>query len=208
MRHTLTQFVTLDGVYQGPGAPDEDTTDGFERGGWMVPHIDAGFIEQAATWLSQADALLLGRRTYDAFALAWPQITDPDDPFTERMNGLHKYVASNTLAELSWGPSSLLRGEAAEQVAQLKQLPGRELQIHGSGRLSQSLLAAGLIDEVRLVITPTVLGQGRRLFPGEGPAVGMSIASHASTPGGLAILVLETTPAPDFGRYEGVASLG
>jgi len=109
---------------------------------------------------------------------------------------------------LTWGPSSLLRGEAAEQVAELKQLPGRELQIHGSGRLSQSLLAAGLIDEIRLVITPVVVGQGRRLFSDEGPAVGMRIADHATTPGGLAIIVLEATPAPRFGRYQGVASLG
>jgi dihydrofolate reductase len=207
MRLVSTQFVTLDNVYQGPGSPDEDTTDGFTGGGWMVPHMESGFVAQAAEWLSHADALLLGRRTYEAFALAWPHITDPDDPFTERMNGLHKYVASNTLTDLSWGPSSLLRGDVAEQVARLKQRPGRQLQIHGSGRLAQSMLAAGLIDELRLVVTPTVLGQGRRLFPAKGPSIGMRVTSHSITPGGLVITVLEAIDAPRFGSYEGVAAL-
>ena len=127
--------------------------------------MDQTFIAQAAGWLDRADALLLGRRTYEAFAEAWPQITDPDDPFTERMNGLPKYVASHTLTEAPWSPSTILRGDIAAQVAELKAQPGRELQLHGSARLAQTLLAAGLIDEIRLVVTPTVLGQGRRLFP-------------------------------------------
>ena len=160
MRLTLTQFVTLDGVYQGPGAPDEDTTDGFTRGGWMVPHMDQTFIARAAGWLEQAGALLLGRRTYEAFAMAWPQNTDPDDPFALRMNTLPKYVASHTLTETSWTPATILSGDVTAQVAELKAQPGGELQLHGSARLAQSLLAAGLIDEIRLVITPTVLGSG------------------------------------------------
>jgi dihydrofolate reductase len=204
MKLTLTQFVTLDGVYQGPGSPDEDVTDGFTRGGWMTPHLDAAFIEQAAGWLAQADALLLGRRTYEAFAQAWPAITDPDDPFTGRMNGLPKYVASHTLTEATWSPTEILRGDAVAAVSQLKELPGRELQLHGSARLSRSLLAAGLVDQVRLVIAPTVLGQGRRLFPDAGPAIGMRPVSQASTPGGLVILVFDRTEAPRFAGYDGV----
>lgn len=207
MRLTLTQFVTLDGVYQGPGSPDEDTSDGFTRGGWMVPHMDQTFVAQAAAWLAQADALLLGRRTYEAFAEAWPQITDTDNPFTERMNGLAKYVASHTLTHATWSPTTILRDDVAVEVARLKEQPGRELQLHGSGRLAQSLLAAGLIDEMRLVITPTVIGQGRRLFPAEGPAVGAQVVSHTTTPGGLSILVLETTGAAEVATYEGVSSL-
>jgi dihydrofolate reductase len=207
MKLTLTQFVTLDGVYQGPGAPDEDTSDGFARGGWMVPHMDPTFVEQAATWLGQADALLLGRRTYEAFAQAWPQITDPDDPFTALMNGLPKYVATHTLSAAPWEPATILRGDVVAEVARLKATPGRELQLHGSARLSRSLLAAGLIDEVRLVISPTVLGQGRRLFPAAGPALGMRIRSHTTTAGGLAILVLDTVGTPQFATYEGVGSL-
>jgi dihydrofolate reductase len=207
MRLTLTQFVTLDGVYQGPGSPDEDPTDGFTRGGWMVPHMDQTFITQAAAWLARADALLLGRRTYEAFANAWPHISDPDDPFTERMNGLPKYVASDTLTDATWSPSTILRGDIAAQVGQLKAGPGRELQLHGSARLAQALLAAGLIDEVRLVVTPTVLGQGRRLFPTEGPAVGMRVTHNSTTPGGLTILVLETTGTAEFATYDGVRAV-
>jgi len=109
MRLTLTQFVTLDGVYQGPGAPDEDTTDGFTRGGWMVPHMDQTFIAVAAGWLERAGALLLGRRTYEAFATAWPQNTDPDDPFAGRMNTLPKYIASHTMTETPWAPATIRR---------------------------------------------------------------------------------------------------
>jgi dihydrofolate reductase len=207
MRLTLTQFVTLDGVYQGPGSPDEDPSDGFTRGGWMVPHMDQTFIAQAAAWLGRADALLLGRRTYEAFAQAWPQITDPDDPFTERMNGLPKYVASHTLTDATWSPSTILCGDVTAQVAQLKARPGRELQLHGSARLAQALLAAGLIDELRLVVTPTVVGQGRRLFPTEGPVVGMRVSQNSTTPGGLTILVLETTSTAEFATYHGVRSM-
>lgn len=201
------QFVTLDGVYQGPGSPDEDPTDHFTRGGWMVPHMDPIFVDQAVSWLGQADALLLGRRTYEAFSQAWPQITDPDDPFTERMNGLPKYVASHTLTEAPWSPTTIVAGDVATEVAALKEQPGRELQIHGSGRLAQSLLAAGLVDEVRLVITPTVVGQGRRLFPTEGPAIGMNVVSNTTTPGGLIILVLETIDTPHFAEYGGVGAI-
>jgi dihydrofolate reductase len=207
MRLTLTEFVTLDGVCQGPGSADEDTSDEFTRGGWMVPHMDQDFIDQAAGWLAQADALLLGRRTYQAFARDWPQITDPDDPFTASMNGLPKYVTSNTLTEATWAPTTILRGDVVPEVAKLKELPGRELQVHGSARLAQSLLAAGLVDEVRLVIAPTVLGQGRRLFPLQGPAIGTHVASHITTPGGMAILVLQVTGAPLFATYEGVGSV-
>jgi dihydrofolate reductase len=207
MRLTLTEFVTLDGVSQGPGSPEEDPSDGFTRGGWMVPHMDPTFISQAADWLAEADALLLGRRTYEAFARAWPEITDPDDPFTESMNGLPKYVASHTLTHASWAPSTILRGDVVAEVARLKERRGRELQLHGSARLAQSLLAAGLVDEVRLVISPVVLGEGRRLFPLDGPPIGMRVAGQSTTPGGLAILVLETTGAVVLATYEGVRSV-
>jgi dihydrofolate reductase len=208
VRLTLTQFVTLDGVYQGPGAPDEDTTDGFSRGGWMVPHMDHTFVATAASWLERAGALLLGRRTYEAFATAWPYNTDPDDPFAERMNTLPKYVASQSLSETTWQPATILAGDVVAQVAALKARPGAELQVHGSARLAQSLLAAGgLIDEVRLVISPTILGEGRRLFADRGPTLGMRVAEHSVTPGGLTILVLEATGPAAFATYEGVASV-
>jgi len=143
MKIALTEFVTLDGVSQGPGSPTEDATDGFTRGGWLVPHLDQQFVRRASVWLDLADGLLLGRRTYDAFARDWPQITDPDDPFTGRMNSLPKYVVTNTPIDPVWNPTTVLRGDPVESVAAVRSRPGRELQIHGSARLGASLLAAG-----------------------------------------------------------------
>lgn len=202
MKLTLTQFLTLDGVSQGPGSPEEDTSDGFNKGGWFVPHLDEEFVKLAANWLDQADALLFGRRTYDNFSRDWPQITDPDDPFTEKMNGLPKYVASRSLKTADWAPTTILSGDIAAQVSELKQQSGRELQIHGSATLAQSLLAAGLLDELRLVIAPVVLGNGRRLFPEGGAAAGLRLISNETTPGGLAVHVYELAGLPRYGTYE------
>ncbi|WP_129664838.1 dihydrofolate reductase family protein [Phytoactinopolyspora endophytica] len=207
MKLTVTEFVSIDGVSQGPGSPEEDTSDGFTQGGWLVPHMDDVFIRRAAAWLGEADALLLGRRTYDAFSRDWPKITDPDDPFTALMNSLPKYVASNSLEEANWNPTTILSGDVAAQVADLKQQPGRDLQIHGSARLAQSLLAAGLIDELRLVIAPVVVGHGRRLFPDGGAPAGLRLASQETTPGGLALMLYEWVGLPDYATYSGVSDL-
>jgi dihydrofolate reductase len=203
MKLTLTEFVSLDGVCQGPGSPDEDTSGGFTRGGWFVPHMDEAFMQQAADWLAEADGLLLGRRTYEEFAEAWPNMPDPEEPFARKMNAVPKYVVSNSLAEATWTPATILSGDVEAKVAELKRKPGRELQIHGSARLGQSLLAAGLVDELRLVIAPVVVGTGRRLFPDGGAPVGLKLARHFATPGGLAVHVYETTGVPEYGTYEG-----
>ena len=160
MRITLTGFVTLDGVSQGPGSSTEDTTGGFTRGGWLVPYLDARFVRATSDWLDRADGLLLGRRTYEAFARDWPRITDPADPFTGRMNALPKYIVTNALVEGVWKPATVLRGDPVRSVAALKSRPGRELQIHGSARLGGSLLSAGLVDTLRLVVAPTIIGRG------------------------------------------------
>ncbi|MFE9680468.1 dihydrofolate reductase family protein [Streptomyces sp. NPDC002701] len=205
MRVSLTQFVTLDGVSQGPGSPDEDTTDGFTLGGWLVPHIDGTFVRRASDWLDLADGLLLGRRTYQAFARDWPRITDPADPFTVRMNALPKYVVSNTLTEGDWNPTTVLKGDPARTVAELKERPGRELQIHGSARLGEALLRAGLLDTVRLVVAPTVLGSGRRLWAGTGAPSGLRLLHHEATPNGLLLLEYETTGGAPVGTYQGVS---
>ncbi|MFS8198291.1 dihydrofolate reductase family protein [Streptomyces sp. CWNU-52B] len=204
MKITLTEFVTLDGVCQGPGSADEDTSDGFSRGGWLVPHIDAVFVQRTSDWLDLADGLLLGRRTYEAFARDWPKITDPADPFTERMNALPKYVVSNTLTAGTWHPTTVLDGDPVETVAELKARPGRELQIHGSARLGEALLLAGLVDTVRLVVAPTVLRTGRRLLAGQGIPSGLRLLHHEATPNGLLILEYETTGEAAVGEYQGV----
>jgi len=195
------QFLSLDGVSQGPGAPDEDTSDGFTGGGWFVPHLDDEFLRMTAGWVREADGFLLGRRTYENFARDWPKATDPEDEIARQLNGRPKYVASQTLTAGDWAPTTVLSGDVAARVAELKQRPGRELQIHGSARLAQSLLAAGLIDELRLTIAPVVVGAGRRLFPAGGAPAGLRLLSTASTPSGLAVHVYEPAGLPATGSY-------
>jgi dihydrofolate reductase len=202
----LTEFVTLDGVTQGPGSPEEDTTDGFTRGGWLVPHLDEIFVQRTSESLDLADGLLLGRRTYAAFAGDWPQMPDPDDPFTARMNALPKYVVTKTLSEGSWAPTTILGGDPIAAVRELKEKPGRELQIHGSARLGRLLLAAGLVDTLRLTVAPTVLGSGRRLLDGAGGSVGLRLVKQEATPAGLVLLEYETVGAASQGTYAGVTA--
>ncbi|TNC51387.1 dihydrofolate reductase family protein [Mumia zhuanghuii] len=204
MRITVTQFVTLDGVAQGPGSADEDPSEGFTRGGWFVPHLDEAFVAQASDWLDLADGLLLGRRTYEAFARDWPQIPEPD-PFTVRMNTLPKYVVSDTLGTGSWNPTTVLRGDVADTVGVLKDQPGRELQVHGSARLAASLLDAGLVDVLRVAIAPVIIGQGRRLLTGNRDAA-LRLVEHRVTPAGLVVLGYEVTGAARRAEYEGVSS--
>jgi dihydrofolate reductase len=206
MKLTITEFVTLDGVSQGPGSPTEDTSDGFTRGGWLVPHFDEQFVQRASAWLDLADGLLLGRRTYEAFARDWPRITDPDDPFTERMNSLPKYVVTNTLTEGTWSPTTVLRGDPVQTVGALRSQPGRELQLHGSARLGGSLLSAGLVDTLRLVVAPTIIGAGRRLLTHPSESVGLRLVQQETTPAGLLLLEYETTGAAPVAAYEGVAA--
>ena len=207
MRVVITAFVTLDGVSQGPGSSTEDTSDGFGRGGWFVPHLDQAFVQRAADWLGLADGLLFGRRTYTSFARDWPAITDPDDPFAERMNSLPKYVVSNTLEAGNWVPTTVLRGDPATAVRGVKARPGRELQIHGSARLGNALLSAGVVDAVRLVVTPTVLGAGRLQFPHPVSATGLRLVRHEATPSGLVLLEYDVIGEAAVDDYDGVTNL-
>jgi dihydrofolate reductase len=206
MKITLTEFVTLDGVSQGPGSPEEDTTGGFTRGGWLVPHMDRTFLQRASGWLDLADGLLFGRRTYEAFARDWPAITDPDDPFAERMNTLPKYVVTNTLTEGTWNPTTVLKGDPVQTVAGLRTRPGRELQIHGSARLGDSLLSAGLVDTLRLALAPAVLRTGRRLLAGAGAPSGLRLLQHEATPNGVLLLEYEVTGRAPQAAYTGASA--
>lgn len=209
MTLSVLQFVTLDGVSQGPGAADEDTSGGFTRGGWLVPHMDQTFVQQAAEWLALADGLLLGRRTYEAFARDWPQITDPNDPFTARMNSLPKYVVTSTLTEGNWSPTTLLSGDPLAAVAALKAevQPGRELQVHGSTTLAGALLSAGLVDVLRLVLAPTIVGDGRQLLTQPASSLGLRLTGHQATPSGLLLLEYATTGEAPRADYAGVAAI-
>lgn len=156
-------FVTLDGVIQAPGGPDEDRDGGFSHGGWLVPFFDEQFGSSMTEWTKGADAFLLGRKTYDIFAASWPNSPDPDEPLNLRP----KYVASRTLETVDWNNSTLLKGDVAEEVAKLKAQDGGEIQVHGSFSLVQTLLQHDLVDTLRIWQFPVVIGTGKRLF-GEG----------------------------------------
>jgi dihydrofolate reductase len=175
--------LTLDGVMQAPGRPDEDRRNGFEHGGWAVPYAA---MAQAGKSMPSTSALLLGRRTYEDFYAFWPN--QINNPYTEMLNNTQKYVASTTLSEpLSWSNSTLLSGNAAEAVAKLKQEPGKDLLIMGSGELIQSLMRHDLVDEYILLIHPLVLGSGRRLFPDGGEAAALRLVATSTTNNGVAI---------------------
>jgi dihydrofolate reductase len=172
MELSVHTFVSLDGVMQGPGGPEEDPSNGFERGGWLVPHSDAGQLQPVEGWFRRADALLLGRTTFEMMRTYWSQVTDPDNLVATVLNTWRKYVVSTTLsdADAAWGNTTVLRGDVVEQVRRLKEQPGRELQVHGSWRLARTLHDAGLVDTYRLIQFPVVVGAGKRLFADAIPA--------------------------------------
>jgi dihydrofolate reductase len=163
-RLVVGTFVTLDGVYQAPGGPDEDRDGGFQHDGWLVPYFDETFGTLMAAWTKGADAFLLGRKTYEIFAASWPNATDPADESATALNTRPKFVASRTLDTLSWNNSTLLTGDVAQEVAKLKAQAGGEIQVHGSGELIQTLLQHDLVDTLRIWQFPVVLGSGKRLF--------------------------------------------
>ncbi len=159
----VTTFVTMDGVMQAPGGPGEDPSGGFSHEGWLVPHFDDAIGAQMDEWFTGAQDFLLGRTTYEIFYASWPKMIS-DDQVSQKLNFNKKYVASRTLSEVEWETAELLQGDVPDAVRKLKAEDGGELQVHGSAGLIQTLLAEDLVDELRLVVFPVVLGQGKRLF--------------------------------------------
>jgi dihydrofolate reductase len=179
--------LTLDGVMQAPSDHDEDRRGGFEHGGWAPPYFDQVMADVAAEGIAKGGALLFGRRTYEQFASFWS--TQPEDnPFAAVLNERQKYVASTTLQEpLPWRNSTLLEGDAAEAVAKLKEQPGKDLVVLGSGELVQSLMEHDLVDEYVLLIHPLVLGSGRRLFTDGGASAALRLVDTKTTTTGVLI---------------------
>jgi dihydrofolate reductase len=198
MRLTVTTFLTLDGVYQCPGAPDEDGT-GFAYGGWSAPYADEDFGAFMSGGFANAEAFLLGRKTYEIFARYWPQMTDPDNPIAAPLNQLPKYVVTSTLTSLDWHNSAPVTGNIVDEVGKLKARPGNELQVHGSGQLAQALIADGLVDELRMLIFPVILGTGKQLFPRQPVVAAMRLADSRTTSTGVTILTLRPDGPARFG---------
>jgi dihydrofolate reductase len=199
MRLTTATIVTVDGVMQGLGAPDEDRRGGFERGGWVAPVFD----DEAMSFLNQvyerADAFLFGRRTYEIFAGSWGTWDDPgDSPVWTALNTMPKYVASTTLTQPQWANTTVLSGDVATAVGELKAKPAGELQVHGSGGLVRWLLANQLVDEINLFVCPVVVGQGTRLFPDTGPDIALELVESRSTPRGVTIQVYRPAGRPQY----------
>lgn len=201
MRLTTTTFVSLDGVYQAPGGPDEDDEGGFRHGGWTFPYADEDFGAAVTAWFGNADAFLLGRKTYDIFAGYWPKVTDNNDPIASPLNALPKYVVSGSQRPLDWQNSRLVTGDVVAEIAELKRQPGRELQVHGSGNLLHTLIRRGLVDEYRLLIYPVLLGTGKRLFPDGDVGAALRMVDSKTTGKGVQINTYEPAGPVQYGSF-------
>jgi dihydrofolate reductase len=194
----VNEFLTLDGVMQSPGTPEEDPTGGFTQGGWTVNYWDDALNQWIEPYFARPADLLLGRRTYEIFAAHWPYA---DDPMAEPLNNAHKYVASTTLDEVGWNNSTLLRGDVAEAVAALKEENGPEIQVPGSGNLIQTLLRNDLVDELRLMVFPLLLGTGKRLFGDGTVPANLKLVDSIVTGNGVVAATYERAGAIDYGSF-------
>jgi dihydrofolate reductase len=202
MRKVITgAMISIDGVMQAPGGPEEDPTGGFKFGGWVVPHMDEAFGQAIRELFSQPFDLLLGRKTYEIFAAHWPYAeSGPDDFIAKRFNGVTKYVATRSNDPLTWKGSVALH-DAAEDVAKLKQENGPALVTQGSTDLIQTLLANDLIDELRTFTLPIVLGKGKKLFSANAKPATFRLTGNQVTPNGIIVACYQRTGAVQTGDY-------
>lgn len=183
----VLSFITLDGVMQAPGGPEEDPTGGFKHGGWVAGYFDDFLGKVMAKQMSKPFDLLLGRKTYEIFAAHWPYVKTNGDPIAAGINNAKKYVASKTLITLDWSNSELIRGDIAKEVKKLKEQDGPVIQVHGSGSLIQTLLKHDLVDELWLKIFPITLGRGKRLFAEGTIPVGFKLLESEISPSGVIV---------------------
>ena len=195
----VSTFVSLDGVVQAPGGPEEDPTGGFALGGWTVPYFDQSVGEFMDGLMGHPFDLVLGRKTYDIFAGYWP--TASEEEGAKPLNDAVKHVASRGTPELTWDRSELLAGDVVEAVRALTQQDGPELQVHGSGDLLQTLLAAGIVDELRVLTFPVVLGAGKRLFEGGAAPTAYEVVSHRVSDSGVVMAVYRAAGRPQTGSF-------
>ena len=183
----VLSFITLDGVMQAPGGPEEDPTGGFKYGGWVAGYFDDFLGKLMEKQMNKPFNLLLGRRTYEIFAAHWPYVKTDEDPFAASMNKAKKYVASKTLKRLDWSNSELIKGDVAKEVKKLKEQDGPDIQVHGSGNLIQTLLKHDLVDELWLKIFPITLGKGKRLFAEGTIPAGFKLHGSEISPSGVLV---------------------
>src|SRR5918994_6503289 len=188
----VSEFITLDGVSQSPGYPDEDPSGGFEAGGWQQRYFDDVFGRAVIEGLAASGGLLLGRKTYEIFAGHWPK-QPADDPFAKIINGLPKYVVSTMLTEPPWENSHLLQSDVSQAVGELKAQEGKDLRVLGSGELVQTLMEQDLVDEYALMIHPLVVGGGKRLFRDGNPRTSLRLVERTTTSTG--VLIVSYVPA-------------
>jgi dihydrofolate reductase len=198
MRLTTNTQVSVDGVMQANGGPNERLDPGMERGGWARPLFDDEALAFVQQFYQRADAFLFGRRTYDLFAGYWGVRQDLDDPIVGALNTRPKYVASTTLTEARWADTTVLSGDLAAAIGELKARPGGELQVHGSGALTRWLLENDLVDEVNLLTCPVVVGQGARLFPEAGPDLALDLVDSRAFPRGITLQVYRPAGRPQY----------
>ena len=198
MKLFATMMLSLDGVYQGPGGPDEDRRHGFERGGWTASHADEEMGPYLVSMFERADALLLGRTTWEIWESYWPN--HDDNPFGHRINILPKYVPSTTRTETAWQNTHFLTGDLEATVRELKARPDGELQVHGSGVLLRWLLERDLVDELNLRITPVIVGDGLRLFPERGQTHHLELIESRALPSGVLLQTFRPNGRATFGE--------
>ena len=200
----IDTFLTLDGVLQAPGGPTEDPESGFTHGGWQVPLFDEAVGEFVTEGMAKTEGLLLGRRTYEIFAAYWPRVgkDHPDGDIGNTINRVPKYVASRTLTAVEWQNSTLLGDDVPGAVAKLREQPGGEIHVIGSGNLAQTLIRHDLVDEYRLIVFPVLLGTGKRLFAEGTVPAALNLVESRTTPSGVVICVYRRAGEVTYGSFE------